>query len=116
MDMRSRKTLAANVNALMATKPGLSSPRQVVKAGGATNGTLGRIRNGEVGASVDQLDQLARVFGVEPWQLLVPNLDPKSLPVLGGMPTQYRKLLEKVRVAAAQADDIEKLIDTHTAR
>lgn len=35
-------------------------------------GTIGRVRNAEVDATVDTLDKLAECFGVEPWQLLQP--------------------------------------------
>ena len=82
---RSRDVLKTNLNALMASpqhKPALGLPRQVVAIGKVTNGTLGRVRNAENGTRLDTLDGIAETFGCEPWQLLVPGMDPAAMPKL----------------------------------
>ena len=80
MTVDSRSILAANLKALMRERLNLNTFPKIVKAGGPTNGTLDRIRRCESGASVDQIDLLAKVFEIEPWMLLVPGLDAKARP------------------------------------
>jgi hypothetical protein len=79
-----RLTLAANLVSLMGARPHLDKFEKIVAKGGPSNGTLDRIRRHESACSLDQLDKLAKVYELEPWQLLVPNLNPNSLPVLLG--------------------------------
>lgn len=94
MNETARSILAENLKALMAARPGLGTFTEIVAAGGPSNGTLDRIRRQESGCSVDQLDLLARVFGLEPWQLLVPNLDPRAKsPPRSAKPSRRRKVV-----------------------
>jgi hypothetical protein len=72
--MRPRDVLAANLKKLMAGMPELSTFTQITKAGGGSNGTLDRIRRKTTGTSVDNLEPLADVYGLEPWQLLLESL------------------------------------------
>lgn len=75
MPSRARDLLAANVNALMAARPGLGSNQAVTKAGGPTNGSIDRIRRATHACRIDELDKLAAVFGVEPRSLLEVDAD-----------------------------------------
>jgi hypothetical protein len=83
---RPRDVLAENLRKLMAATPSLNTFSQITKAGGGSNGTLDRIRRRTTSTSIDNLEPLARVFGIEPWQLLVPNLmvstGPDGMPLL----------------------------------
>lgn len=45
-------------------------------------GTIQRIREGEAATRIDSLTKIAEAFGLEVWQLMVPSLDPKALPVI----------------------------------
>lgn len=74
-----RQVLAKNFKAMMVAK-GFSSLKEVTAANGGSNGTLDRIRREASGTSVDSLEQLAGALGLEPWQLLHPDLDPKAPP------------------------------------
>ena len=56
----------------------------------------------ESGASIDQLDTLAKVYGLEPWQLLVPNLDPTNPPMLATISKQQLEMLERIKQAAKE--------------
>lgn len=67
---RARDILAANVNALMATRRGLGSNKAVTTAGGPTNGSIDRIRRATHACRIDELDRLAEVFGVTAADLL----------------------------------------------
>jgi hypothetical protein len=88
--MRPRDVLAENLKKLMAATPELNTFPQITKAGGGSNGTLDRIRRKTLATSIDNLDPLARVYGLEPWQLLVPTLTAKrgtnGKPRVSGMP------------------------------
>ena len=76
--------------------------KKIVAAGGPTNGTLDRIRRMESGASIDQLDALAKIYGLEPWQLLVPNLDPTNPPMLASISAKQMEMLERIKQAAKE--------------
>jgi hypothetical protein len=76
--MTPRQILAANLRALMAKHPDLDTLPKITARSGVSNGTLDRIRRAVVATRVDELQPLARAFGLEPWQLLVPA-DEKAL-------------------------------------
>ena len=76
-----RDVLADNFAALRAKHRALSRLPDIVKAGGGTNGTLGRIPLKETGVSIDVLEPLARAYGVEPWQLVCENLGSDKAPL-----------------------------------
>lgn len=72
--MRPRDVLAENLKKLMAGKPELKTFPLITAAGGGSNGTLDRIRRKTTATSIDNLEPLASVFGLEPWHLLVASL------------------------------------------
>lgn len=80
------KILAANLAALMAAhrKKALGTQTGVARAtaGAVNQRTIGRILKGEHKAQIDTLEALAEAFGVEPYQLLVPGLNPRNPQVL----------------------------------
>jgi transcriptional regulator with XRE-family HTH domain len=71
--MRPRDILASNLRALMASRPDLDTLPKITARCGVTNGTLDRIRRAVVSTRVDELERLARAFGVDAWELLRPN-------------------------------------------
>ena len=77
---------------------------KIVKAGGPSNGTLDRIRRMESGCSIDELDKLAKVFELESWQLLVPDLDPTNPPLLAHVSQRQLDLYAKLKSVAKQLD------------
>lgn len=87
-----REVVSSNVKALLmrnARKSGAtpSAPgvSMLVNMGFA-NGTAQRILAGDTSFGVDLLARLATRLGVEPWQLLVPNIDAENLPELSESP------------------------------
>ncbi|MEI2416188.1 helix-turn-helix transcriptional regulator [Orrella sp. JC864] len=46
--------------------------------------TLARARTGESVLRIDNLEDIARAYGLEAWQLLVPHVDPNTPPRLVG--------------------------------
>lgn len=77
-----RDIVAANLKALMAAHSELNTLPKITKAGGPPNGVLDRIRRADSACRIDSLAQLARVFGLQTWQLLVPGMDPHHPPQL----------------------------------
>jgi transcriptional regulator with XRE-family HTH domain len=71
--MRPRDILAANLRALMASRPDLDTLPKITARSGVTNGTLDRIRRAVVSTRVDELERLGKAFGVEAWELLRPH-------------------------------------------
>lgn len=102
--MNSRDILAANFKKLRAAAPSLSRLPDITKAGGGSNGTLGRIAGKETGATVDTVEQLAAVYDLQAWQLLVPTLEahtgPNGKPVVTGLPDWPFALVDRARYEA----------------
>lgn len=106
--MRPRDVLAANLNALMAARPDLSRLQDITAAsdGKLTNGTLDRVRRAEVALTLDKLADLAEVFDVQPWQLLVEGFDPHAIPQLADARflLQIRELVASVPLEVHQSE------------
>ena len=54
-----------------------------LKSLGVTHGTAQRALDGSTSIGIALLAELAAALDVQPWQLLVPGLDPNELPTLG---------------------------------
>lgn len=101
--MRPRDVLAANLKALMAARPDLSTLEQITAVGGGSNGKLGRIRSKSAATDIDSLGILAHVFGLKPWQMLVEGFDPKTPPVLT---TEARAVEEPAQLSEDQISEM----------
>lgn len=75
-----KKVLASNIRRLLrlGNESGVS---KLIKLG-ISNGNAQRALKGETAIGLDVLAQLAAKLGVQPWQLLVEDLDPDELPTL----------------------------------
>lgn len=49
-----------------------------------TKSTIGRMRNAESSAGIGNIEQIARAFGLEAWQLLIPDVSTANKPRLAG--------------------------------
>ena len=85
-----RQVLADNLEKLRNASVSLKNYPAIAKHRGPSNGTLGRIALKEQAATVDVVAALAAVFGLKPWQILVPTLEAKSNgtnhPAITGLP------------------------------
>lgn len=70
-----REVLAQNINRLMAQRYKESSNRPLAlsKAAGVSLSSVQRTLSRETGATVDTVEAFARVFGLSPYQLLMPG-------------------------------------------
>jgi len=73
-----RQLIADAVNG--AIKANHTTHKKLVEAGAAANGPLGRLRHAQDDIGVDTLERLAIELGIEPWQLIHPDLDPAAIP------------------------------------
>lgn len=101
MSQISRRILASNVKA-MVEKSNARSVRQWAIDNGLDVRQMSRIIGEEHAATVDTLDLIAERIGCQPWQLLVPNMDPGNLPMLV-MSKAERELYDRVRALLSQA-------------
>jgi len=113
--MSTKAVLANNLKALM-KRPSLNTLPKITKAsdGRLSNGKLDRVRRAAAATDVDTLEQLAEVFGLQPWQLLqddlgasVPDLAPQVVPSAG-------ELGDAMRLVAAAVVKVND-DDTRTA-
>ena len=99
------KVLGANLRALMGSQPELSSNPKLAEKTKLGTGTISRLKNGQVDATVSTLEALAKAFDMAPWQLLVPNLDPSNRPTLQPVSEQERRLYERLREVAKEINE-----------
>ncbi len=100
--------LSANLNALKSARVPLSQKEIATKAG-VDQTTVGRTLNATNAPSVDKLDGLAKAFGVQAWQLLVPEFDPARPPVLAGS-NQDRRVDELIEIWAALPEPRRRVV------
>lgn len=91
------KVLGENLAALMAAHPELNSNPKLAAKTRLGTGTISRLRNGMVDANLDTLERMATAFGVAPWQLLVPGIDPTNPPTLQPVSERERRFYERLR-------------------
>lgn len=105
-----RTTLKAvlwqNVKALMVARYGKENLTRLATECRIGPGTATRIKEQRTSVGLDVLEQIAGTFHVEPWQLLVPGMDPSNPPVLRQANAAERELYERLLQAAK---DLSKL-------
>lgn len=82
VDLDSKKTLRENVSNLMKSRYGGENLTRLAADAKVGPGTVTRIKEQETSIGIDLIAKVARVFKLDPWQLLVPDLDPKRAPSL----------------------------------
>jgi transcriptional regulator with XRE-family HTH domain len=91
-----------NLSALMAANKELGSNQKVSKKTGVSTSTVSRLLNGQVDATLETVERVAKAFRVEAWQLLVPNLEADNLPELLPHTKHERRLWERLREVARE--------------
>lgn len=81
----------------MAWREEYNAPKKLAKATGLGHGTIQRARNGEVALAIDSLAAIAQAFELEPWQLLVEDLDPANPPLLAEIAEAQLRLIERLK-------------------
>lgn len=90
------EVLAENLEALRIAARDLNTQPKIAKKAGFDQKTAWRIFNKVNEPTLEQLSKFAKAFGLQPWQLLVPGLDPINPPALAlpaaGTQTLYADL------------------------
>jgi transcriptional regulator with XRE-family HTH domain len=97
----SARTLAVNLRALMAATPELGSNPKLGAKTKLGVSAISRLVNGH-NATIETLDRLAEAFQLQVWQLLMPGLDPKNLPVVQPVTQKERELYERFKEVAKE--------------
>src|SRR5690606_23080262 len=88
------KVLQQSVTKLLDTRQDISR-LDLSRLMNVSDGALGRIKYGNGNPTAETIERIAHFFRVEPWQLLVPDFDPRNPPKL---------LDDDKRVVAARGD------------
>ena len=99
-EIDSYATLWQNVSALMAKHYGGENLARLSRDCGIGLGTAARIKKQQTSVGIDVLHRIASHFGLAPWQVLVPGLDPANPPTLQPVSSQERMLYERIMSAA----------------
>jgi hypothetical protein len=110
--MNARKVLADNLAALMRRpdRPVITerelSERARARGYVVSPSSVNRILNCKVAPTLDHVVILAMLFGLEPWQLLTPGLNPDDPPVLVAISDRLRDFQAALKT---QSDTIAAL-------
>ena len=117
-----KKVLSTNVRSLLNAEEPLPAAERghsrLARRANLALGTAQRIIDGNTSIGLDLLHVVATAFRLQPWQLLVPDLDPLALPSLGHawpfarvQPQRYAALLEREQgmVEAAALFELERI-------
>ncbi|KWU18074.1 hypothetical protein AS148_14480 [Achromobacter xylosoxidans] len=110
------EVVGANLDRLM-SEAGLSNvtlesrlSRRVTKS------TIGRMRNAEISAGIDNVEEVARAFGLEAWQFLIPDVSAMHKPRLAGStpaeagPTSLTTAESELLALFNQLDDVYRAL------
>lgn len=106
-DLGLRSVVGDNLTRLMRSRPSLDSNPKLRNKSGVGIATISRIINGETAATLDTLGMLAEAFGLEPWQLLVPNLDPTNPQILQAISPKEADLYRRLRETIATETEVQ---------
>lgn len=114
LNMPIRKVLSDNFRRLREINPRLRDFKDITQISNVSNGTLGRIHACTTATKIDTLADLAGAYGLEAWQLLVPEMNPVDPPAIkGAKPSAHKSRTEKAHELAVMYDGI---IDPAAAR
>lgn len=111
--MTARETLAENLRTLMDThhtyKSTLAIERGTSDAGCRVGkSTIDRALRGETNLTIDYLEAIAGLYGLDAWQLMTPGLSPKNPPVLRSIGETEDKLYMRIADLAKQIAELQK--------
>lgn len=107
---RTRETLAANMRRLMADRDWKQA--ELAERAGIAQKTVSQILTGSSAATIETVDAIARAFGIEVWQLLMP---PASTELEKAQ--ELARLVQQVRGSTdTDRDVIINLVDRMTRK
>jgi hypothetical protein len=91
--------LADNLDRLMNSQQPRPSQAAIAKSAHLDQKTVSRILNRSVATSVTAVESLAKIWGLQAWQLLFPDLDPSNPPV-APVTEAEKRFYEQIKKAA----------------
>lgn len=105
-DFEPSSVLVQNLQACMASNRGPTTQDGIP---GVAQATIGRILKGESKAArLDTIAKIAKAYGLEPWQMLVPGMDPGNPPVLQPLTKAERALYAQLQSTVRDLAKITK--------
>lgn len=92
----------SNLRKLMQADRKLRTQPAVAQASKVGQRSVGRILGGEQSPTLDMVHKIAGAFGLEPWQMLVPDLEPDNPPITKQIDERQQELLKRFRHAAKE--------------
>jgi hypothetical protein len=112
----SKAVLWENVQKIMLAEYGKDNLWAFCKKVGIGPGTGQRIKEQETSVGMDVIEKIAIAFELQPWHLLVPNLDPRNPPVLLVSDVEQKFYASMKESAKAFADIHKRAPDNPLAR
>lgn len=111
--MSARETLAENLRNLMVAHHSYKTTLAIEKATDdfglkVGKSTIDRALKCQTTLNLDYIDVIARVFGLDAWQLLTPGLAPKNPPVLRSVGEVEDKLYKRIGELAKEIATLER--------
>lgn len=95
------ETLKDNVNRLRDRFPALKPLQKLADKASVGKGTVERMTK-DGNCELKSLQCVAKAFGLQPWQLLVPDLDPDNPPIIGLMTPELETSIQRARLLAKE--------------
>ena len=111
--MSIEQIVAKNLDWLMSQQPELNSQLRLAKVSGVGQTTVGRIRRGDVSATIDNIYRLGKAFGVSAFQMLDPRL-PQQLGASAQLDVRAQALSLSVDIQAANLSESQLIILANT--
>lgn len=92
------------------------SVSELEKASGVGKSTIARARRAETALKIDNLSDIAKAYKLEPWQMLVPGVDPQNPPRLFTADLESRSwpltgLIDYERMARLDTSQLKYIAD-----
>ena len=91
-------TVVANIKRLI-DEQDEGIPTRAARRCNMNQRTLDRFYKGERQPTLELVEQVARGYGLQAWQLLVPNLDASNPPVISAQTVEERELYARLKSA-----------------
>jgi transcriptional regulator with XRE-family HTH domain len=108
-----RKILAANLEQLQARHKDLQSTPSIERATAEmgegkkiSKSVIQQVQKGKTPFNLDDLQTLAELFGLDAWQLLVPQIDPEHPPVLTSVGPTEDEMYRRMKAAREALDAV----------
>lgn len=92
-----KKVLWNSVTSLMLKHYGKENLTRLAKDCGIGPGTSTRLKEQQTSVGLEVIEKIAKHFGYEPWQLLVPGFDPEHAPTLQPLSAREAELYRRWR-------------------